>query len=495
MNYDSLDLSGKKVLVLGLGDTGLSCARWLAARGAEVSVADSRAAPPHAARLAELLPQVPLHTGPFDPARLLAADMLALSPGVPLADPAVAQAVAAGVEVVGDVELFARAIAALNGQRVADGAEPMRVIAITGSNGKSTVTAMCGDMCRTAGRVTCVAGNIGLPVLDALHEIEQGTAPVPEVWVLELSSFQLETTTHLDADAATVLNVSEDHMDRYADMDAYAAAKARIFAGDGVQVLNRDDPRSLAMALPGRHVVSFGLDRCPRNENFGLCEEELCLGGDMLMPLAALPVAGLHNAANALAALALTRALGLPMEALLRGLAHFKGLPHRVEQVAEIDGVTWYDDSKGTNVGATEAALYGMGRRKAVVILGGDGKGQDFSPLKAAVEANARTVVLIGRDAPKIEAAIAGSGVETRHAASLEEAVALAATLACRGDAVLLSPACASFDMFRNYVHRAEVFVAAVNKLAAERGAPHASPSRQPSPVKGEGANAEPKAS
>ena len=224
------------------------------------------------------------------------------------------------------------------------------------------------------------------------------------------------------------------------------------------------------MVRPGRHVVSFGLDRCPRGENFGLCEDELCLGGDMLMPIAALPVAGLHNAANALAALALTRALDLPMEALLRGLVHFKGLPHRVEKVAEIEGVAYYDDSKGTNVGATEAALYGMGARKAVVILGGDGKGQDFAPLKAAVEANARAVLLIGRDAPLIEAAIRGSGVETHAVASLADAVAAAHRLAHPGDAVLLSPACASFDMFRNYVHRAEVFVAAVNRLAAERG-------------------------
>ncbi|WP_324779953.1 UDP-N-acetylmuramoyl-L-alanine--D-glutamate ligase [Thiobacillus sedimenti] len=465
MNYDSLNLSGKQVLVLGLGDTGLSCARWLAARGARVSVADTRATPPHAARLAELLPQVALHTGPFDGARLQAADMLVVSPGIPLADPAVARALAAGVEAVGDVELFARALNALNARRE----HPMRVIAITGSNGKSTVTAMCGDMCRMAGLTTCVAGNIGLPVLDALLEIEQGRAPAPQAWVLELSSFQLETTRSLNADAATVLNVSEDHMDRYPDMDAYAAAKARIFSGTGVQVLNRDDARTLAMALPGRHVVSFGLDRCPQNENFGLCEDELCLGGDMLMPLSALPVAGLHNAANALAALALTRALGLPMEALLRGLVHFKGLPHRVEKVLEIDGVTYYDDSKGTNVGATEAALYGMGSRKAVVILGGDGKGQDFSPLKAAVQANARAVLLIGRDAPLIESAIAGSGVDSLRVASLDEAVGQAHRLARPGDAVLLSPACASFDMFRNYAHRAEVFIAAVRRLAAER--------------------------
>ena len=495
MSIHSLDFSGKRVLVIGLGDTGLSCARWLAAQGAQVSVADSREAPPHAQRLAELLPQVPLFTGPFDDARLQSPDLLVVSPGVPLADPAIARALAAGVEVVGDVELFARAIRARNARRAesADAGDPMRVIAITGSNGKSTVTAMCGDMCRLAGLTTCVAGNIGLPVLDALLDVEQGFAPAPQVWVLELSSFQLETTSSLDANAATVLNLSEDHMDRYPDMAAYAVAKARIYNGNGVQVVNRDDPRSLAMARPDRRVVSFGLDRCPTDENFGLCEDELCLGGDMLMPLSALPVTGLHNAANALAALALTRALGLPMEPLLRGLLHFKGLPHRVEKIAEIDGVTWYDDSKGTNVGATEAALYGMGSRRAVVILGGDGKGQDFTPLKAAVEANARAVLLIGRDVPLIETAIAGSGVAIHRAASLPDAVAQAHRLAQPGDAVLLSPACASFDMFRNYVHRAEVFVEAVNRLAAEKTA-QPSPQPSPSPIEGEGPNAEPRA-
>ncbi len=465
MNYDSLNLAGRNVLVLGLGDTGLSCARWLAARGAQISVADSRTAPPQASRLAELLPQVPLHAGEFDDALLQAADLLVVSPGVPLAEPAVARAVAAGVEAVGDVELFARALRALNAQRE----HPMRVIAITGSNGKSTVTAMCGDMCRLAGLTTCVAGNIGLPVLDALYEVEQGMAEAPQMWVLELSSFQLETTTSLDADAASVLNLSEDHMDRYADMDAYAAAKARVFSGHGVQVVNRDDPRSMAMVRPDRRVVSFGLDRCPHEEDFGRCEDELCMGEELLMPLAALPVAGLHNAANALAALALTHSLGLPMEALLRALVHFNGLPHRVEKVAEIEGVTWYDDSKGTNVGATEAALYGMGTRRAVVILGGDGKGQDFAPLKAAVEANARAVVLIGRDAPLIAAAIEGSGVETVTAAGMRDAVEQAHRLARPGDAVLLSPACASFDMFRNYIHRAEAFTEAVRALAAER--------------------------
>ena len=465
MNYDSLNLSGRRTLVLGLGDTGLSCARWLAARGAGVTVADSREAPPHAIRLRELLPLATLHTGPFQDAVLQAADMLVVSPGVPLADPVVARAVARGIEVVGDVELFARAVHALNARRE----HPMKLIAITGSNGKSTVTAMCGDMCRMAGLETCVAGNIGLPVLEALLEVELGNAPTPQAWVLELSSFQLETTSGLNAHAATVLNLSEDHMDRYADMAAYAAAKARIFSGGGVQVLNRYDARTMAMAMPNRKVVSFGLDLNPTDDDFGLCEDELCHGTNMLMPIAALPVTGLHNAANALAALALTRAIDLPIEALLRGLARFRGLPHRVERIAEIEGVTFYDDSKGTNVGATEAALYGMGSRKAVVILGGDGKGQDFSPLKAAAASNARAVILIGRDGPLIGTAIAGCGVEVETAASLPAAVEQAYRLAHPGDAVLLSPACASFDMFRNYIHRAEVFVAAVNTLAAEK--------------------------
>ncbi len=260
MNYDSLNLAGKTVVVLGLGDTGLSCARWLTARGAKVSVADSRPTPPQAGRLAELLPHVALHSGGFDDALLQQAELLVISPGVPLSEPAVVRAIDAGVEVVGDVELFARAIEALDRQRDV----PIQILAITGSNGKSTVTAMCGDMCRMAGRITCVAGNIGLPVLDALYEVEQGEAPAPQVWVLELSSFQLETTRSLNATAATVLNVTEDHLDRYADMEAYAAAKARIYNGTGVQVVNRDDARSLAMALPGRHVISFGLDNCPR---------------------------------------------------------------------------------------------------------------------------------------------------------------------------------------------------------------------------------------
>lgn len=460
MNFDSLQLSGRNTLVLGLGDTGLSAARWLAARGARVSVADSREQPPNAQALKEALPEVLLHCGPFRDETLQAADLLVASPGVPLAEPAVARALQRGIEVAGDVELFARAIKAAQA----------KVIAITGSNGKSTVTAMCGVMSKAAGRKTCVAGNIGLPVLDALMDIEAGRMDEPDVWALELSSFQLETTSSLDADAATVLNLSEDHLDRYADMDAYGAAKARIFSGRGVQVLNRDDARVMAMAIPGRRQVSFGLQGTGSGINFGLQENALCRGNERLMAVSELPVAGLHNAANALAALALTTSIGLPDAGLVQGLRQFTGLPHRVEFVDEIDGIRFYDDSKGTNVGATEAALSGMDR-KVVVILGGDGKGQDFSPLKKAVQQNARAVVLIGRDAPLIEKAIAGTDVPMKKAATMEDAVELAFDLARQGDAVLLSPACASWDMFRNYAHRAEVFIQAVRTLRDGRAA------------------------
>lgn len=454
MNTDSLQLSGRKTLVLGLGDTGMSAARWLAARGAIVSVADSREQPPHAQSLKQAMPEVELHCGPFKDEVMLAADMLVASPGVPLAEPAVARALQKGIEVAGDVELFARAIRA----------SQAKVIAITGSNGKSTVTAMCGAMSEAAGKNTCVAGNIGLPVLDALMDIEAGRMREPEVWALELSSFQLETTSSLDADVATVLNISEDHLDRYSGMDAYAAAKARIFSGKGIQVLNRDDARVMSMAISGRRQVSFGLSTAAAAGDYGLCNDSLCRGREQLMAIADLPVAGKHNAANALAALALTTSIALPEAGLLSGLRHFKGLPHRVEFVDEIGGVRFYDDSKGTNVGATEAALYGMDR-KVVVILGGDGKGQDFSPLQKAVTANARAVVLIGRDAPIIEKAIKGSDVPMERASTMPAAVELSFELAHEGDAVLLSPACASWDMFRNYAHRAEVFIQAVKGL------------------------------
>jgi len=450
------------VLVLGLGETGLSMAKWLTRRGARVAVADTRADPPGATALRAACPAATLATGAFARGAFDGIDLVAISPGVPLAEPEVRAAQARGVPVAGDVELFAQALG---------GRAPARLLGVTGTNGKTTVTAMAGAMCRGAGLRTRVAGNIGPAVLDALMEVED-RGESPEVWVLELSSFQLETTATLDLDAAAMLNLSEDHLDRYAGMAEYAAAKARIFRGRGAQVLNRDDPASMAMRLPGRKLVSFGSDAPAAEDDWGVrvegpperAERWLVEGGRHAMKASALRVAGSHNLANALAALALTRSIGLPIAPLTGALAAFEGLPHRMQKLATIRGVAYFDDSKGTNVGATVAALAGLGR-PAVLIAGGEGKGQDFAPLAPAVAAHARAVVLIGRDAVLIAGALAGTGVPLLQARSMAQAVAAAAGAARPGDAVLLSPACASFDMFRNYQHRAEAFAAAVGGL------------------------------
>jgi UDP-N-acetylmuramoylalanine--D-glutamate ligase len=452
-----VNLAGREVLVLGLGDTGLSMARWLARQGADVRVADTRAVPPRLDELRRALPGTPVECGPFRWDAFAGVDVVAISPGIPLQEPNVQRSLAAGTELIGDIELFARAVA---------GGRP-RVIAVTGTNGKSTVTALAGAMAKAAGADCEVAGNIGPAVLDALMRRED-SGRAASLWVVELSSFQLETTRSLAADAAVVLNISEDHLDRYRGIDEYAGAKARIFAGGGLQVLNRDDARSLSMALPGRKTVTFGLGPPPGAGDWGLLESggELWLaqGENALLPLGALQIAGLHNAANAQAALALCRGLDLPLEPLLAALRDFKGLPHRVELVGKAVGVRWYDDSKGTNVGSTVAALSGLARpdSKVVLIAGGDGKGQDFSPLREALARTARAVVLIGRDALRIEAAVSGAGVTVLRATGMEQAVSFAAAAARPGDAVLLSPACASFDMFRDYKHRGEVFRRAV---------------------------------
>ena len=461
-----MELMNKSVLVLGLGETGLSLARWLVAQGARVRVADSRELPPTFATLRMELPQVEIHCGAFREELLNGIDLIAISPGIPLSEPMVQRAAAHGIPVVGDIELFAQQLNSQSSIRNPQSAiRNPRVIAITGANGKTTVTSMVGAMCRAAGLDTEVAGNISPAVLDVLR---QRGGQQPDVWVLELSSFQLETTSSLNADAATVLNISEDHLDRYADMDAYAAAKARTFRGAGVQVLNRDDARSLGMMLPGRKHVTFGLNETPGANDWGIERSGndiwLVHGSQRLMKASELQVSGLHNVANALAALALCRAIGLPLAPLLDALRVFKGLPHRMERVAEINGVTYYDDSKGTNVGATVAALQGLDR-KSVLIAGGDGKGQDFAPLKSVVAQRARAVVLIGRDADRIAAALQGCGVPVTYAHDMADAVRQSAALAQPGDAVLLSPACASFDMFRNYAHRAEVFIGAVHEL------------------------------
>lgn len=457
-----MNLAGKHVLVLGLGESGLACARWCDRHGARVTVADTRAAPPGLGELRRRVAGADFRGGEFDKRLLDGIDLLVLSPGLSPGMLVVIHARAQGIPVVGEIELFAQGLRDLK--------QHVPVLAITGTNGKTTTTALTGHLIAASGRTAGVAGNISPAALDALMD-SQDKGALPQAWVLELSSFQLETTETLNAAAATVLNISDDHLDRYIDLADYASAKARIFAGDGVQVLNRQDERVRAMAIPGRKIVTFGLDAPADAADFGLRENRgepwLVQGDRFLLPASELPIAGLHNAANALAALALCAAVGLDPVGLLPALRAFKGLPHRVEKVAEIGGVAYYDDSKGTNVGATVAALAGLGC-KSVVILGGDGKGQDFAPLKDAVAAHAHGAVLIGRDAPLIRAAIAGCGVPLLDAADMDAAVRLAARRARPGDAVLLSPACASFDMFRNYAHRAEVFAAAVRALAAE---------------------------
>lgn len=444
-------LKDKKVLVLGLGDTGLSALRWLHGQGARLSVADTRAVPPGVDILKAELPAVTVYTGALTPAVFDGVDLVLISPGVPLSEPEVQAAIQRGVPVVGDVELFAQ-------YRPASA----KLIAITGANGKTTVTTLVGEMCKAAGLKTIVAGNIGLPVLDTLN------MEAPDVYVLELSSFQLETTNSLVADAATMLNLSEDHMDRYDGMQSYAVAKAHIFYHAKLQVLNRDDAWSMMMARAKLEQVTFGLDDAVNAQDYGIRQVDgeawLSCGTHDLMNIRDLRIAGLHNASNALAAMALCRGIGMDFAPIIQTLYNFKGLPHRVEWVANIDDVDYYDDSKGTNVGATCAALSGLSQ-KVVLIAGGDGKGQDFSPLKEAVSDNARAVVLIGRDAPLIEAELLSTNVPMYHAADLPEAVTIAKKMAQAGDAVLLSPACASFDMFKNYVHRAEVFVAAVKRM------------------------------
>lgn len=454
-----MELAGTQALVLGLGMTGLSMVRWLKRAGARVRVADSRLQPPNAVQLRAEYPDVQLDCGPFAQRSFDSVDMMAVSPGVSMAEPLIQQASAAGAVIVGDVELFAQAQ-----PRVA----PAPVLAITGSNGKSTVTSLAGEMCKRAGMRTVVAGNIGVPVLDVLTEAQTTR---PEVFVLELSSFQLESTRTLNADAATCLNLSEDHLDRYDSMAAYAQAKARIFQGEGVQVLNREDPMSLGMARTDRRVLQFGLDAPRGQDEWGIStvggHAWLAQGSQRLLPLQDMRMEGLHNAANAMAALALCRSIGLPYEPLLNTLRSFEGLPHRVQKIAQHGEVAFFDDSKGTNVGATVAALSGF-TRPAILIAGGDGKGQDFAPLAAPVAARARAVVLIGRDADQIATALRNTGVPLLRATSMEDAVVQAHAAAHAGDAVLLSPACASFDMFRNYEHRAQVFADCVNRLGVQ---------------------------
>ena len=456
-----IGLSGRQVLVLGLGESGLSAARWIAQQGGKVRAADSRARPPGAKALRAELPGAVLRLGAFKASLLEGAELLCLSPGLSLAEPLVQEAIARGIPVAGDIELFAWAVR---------GPLSAKVLGVTGTNGKSTVAALAGHLLRSAGIDCEVAGNIGPAALDALMRRRAvPSTPLPAVWVLELSSYQLETTWALDPDAAAMLNLSEDHLDRYPGLAEYAGAKARIFIGQGTQVLNRNSSASMALAIDGRLQVTFGLDAPPMAEDFGIVRTGerawLARGSERILPADELPIAGEHNAANALAACALALQGGALLARLAAGLRSFRGLPHRMQLVAERDGVAWFDDSKGTNVGATVAALGGLPRR-AVLILGGEGKGQDFGPLRDALRERASRVLLIGQDAPRIRRAIASAGIPLENCASLEAAVARAAAIARPGEAVLLSPACASFDMFRDYRHRGEVFAAAVRALA-----------------------------
>ena len=495
MNYD-----GKHALVLGLGESGLAMAQWLARCGARVRVADTREAPQRLAQLRAALPDAQFVGGPLNDALLDRIDFVAVSPGLmpnkELAEIAPA-ARERGIALWGEIEIFAQGLAALKEER---GYAP-KVIAITGTNGKTTVTSLTGLLCQRAGLSTRVAGNISPAALDVLREtIENDT--LPQAWILELSSFQLHTTHSLNADAATVLNLTQDHLDWHGDMAAYGADKARIFGANTVRVLNRDDPLVMRMDSAMADSISFGTNEPSDADCFGLVNERgvlwltVAVAGEesekkrkknevaepvpvtvnRLMPADALHIRGLHNAANALAALALCRAIGLPFAPLLHGLREYKGEPHRVELVAAIDGIDYYDDSKGTNVGATVAALNGLGKafggdsQRIVLIAGGDGKGQDFEPLAEPCSRYVRAIVLIGRDAPLLRAAIEAAGVDMIDCATLPEAVRQAASLAVKGDAVLLSPACASMDMFTNYAHRAQVFCDAVRELALAKG-------------------------
>jgi UDP-N-acetylmuramoylalanine--D-glutamate ligase len=491
---------GKQALVLGLGESGLAMAQWLARCGARVRVADTRTEPQRLYALRQAVPGAEFVGGEFTPALLDGVDFVAVSPGLApnreLARLAPAAA-ARSIPVWGEIELFAQALAALKEER---GYQP-KVIAVTGTNGKTTVTSLTGLLCRRAGLSTRVAGNISPAALDVLREVLQAD-DLPQAWVLELSSFQLHTTFSLQADAATVLNVTQDHLDWHGGMDAYAADKARIFGPDTVRILNRNDATVMRMAAPGAQVVTFGIDEPHDPDSFGLVNERGVLwlatavpgeepdrkpkkgqvpepvetSVSRLMPADALRIRGLHNASNALAALALCRAAGLPLAPLLHGLREYQGEPHRVELVASIDNVDYYDDSKGTNVGATVAALEGLGKsftgedQQILLVAGGDGKGQDFAPLAAPCSRYCRAVLLIGRDAPALRAAIEPTGVPVFDLADLPEAVRRAGGLARAGDVVLLSPACASLDMFTNYAHRAQVFVDAVRELALEKG-------------------------
>ena len=495
-------LQDQHVLILGLGASGLAMARWCARQGATVTVADTRTEPPQRAALQLEVPTARFISGPFTAALVDGTGVRAVfrSPGLAPSDIAIVleAAHAGGIWASGELGLFSQALSDL---KTSHDYTP-KVLAVTGTNGKTTVTSLTGQLVSRAGKTVAVAGNIGPTLLDTLSaHVDAET--LPEVWVLELSSFQLDGETAFEPSAATVLNITQDHLDWHGSIAAYVQAKARIFGQQSLMVLNRDDPVVMGLLPEPTRVklqrpvvrahVTFGGDMPQRPGDFGIEEvngmawlvraleadetrkkrkgeaEEIHI--QRLMPADALRIRGRHNAINALAALALTCSAGCALGPVLYGLREYRGERHRVEAIGMFNDVEFFDDSKGTNVGATVAALNGLGAdRKVVIILGGEGKGQDFSPLAAPVVRHARAVVLIGRDAPLIRAVLDDGDVPLVLAESMEDAVAIANARAHAGDAVLMSPACASFDMFDNYEHRAAVFVQAVVDLASAAG-------------------------
>ncbi|AVF45792.1 UDP-N-acetylmuramoyl-L-alanine--D-glutamate ligase [Acinetobacter nosocomialis] len=441
---------GLKV-VAGLGISGVSAVNFLHEQGYQVAVTDSRPTPPGHDQIPA---DVKTSFGKLDQELLLQAEEIILSPGLAPQLPEIQAAIAKGISVVGDIQLLRRAT-------------DVPIVAITGSNAKSTVTTLMGLMAKDAGKKVAVGGNLGRPALDLLKD-------QPELLVLELSSFQLETTSHLNAEVAVVLNMSEDHLDRHGNMLGYHQAKHRIFQGVKKVVFNRDDALSRPLVPDTTPMQSFGLN-APDLNQYGVLRDAdgtlwLARGLQRLIKSSDLYIQGMHNVANALACLALGEAIGLPMESMLETLKHFKGLEHRCEYVKTVHDVRYYNDSKGTNVGATLAAIDGLGaaievkKGKVALILGGQGKGQDFTPLRSSIEKYAKVVVLIGEDAPVIEQAIQGA-TKILHAATLKEAVEICQRETQAEDVVLLSPACASFDMFKSYNDRGQQFVACVNSL------------------------------
>jgi len=438
-------------IVIGLGATGLSCVRYLTERQIPFAVADTRQEPPQLAEFKKDYPHIPLSLGSLDEKFLNQAEVLVLSPGIALKDPAIAKQVARGISVIGDIELFAREVKA-------------PVIAITGTNAKSTVTTLVGKMAEAANLKVKVGGNLGLPALDLLK------GETPDLYVVELSSFQLETTYSLAARVATVLNITPDHMDRYETLNDYKAAKLRIYQGCDVAVCNRDDQATDCGDHFKSSKLQFTLQQPGKNE-FGILsvnnENYLAFEKQALLPVRELPLPGRHSQANALAALALGYGFGIPMDAMKKALVEFKGLAHRCQLVRERNGVRWYNDSKGTNVGATLAAIEGMGPEipgKLILIAGGVGKNADFSPLIPIISQYVGTVVLIGEAAPLLEK-ILKDHVAIIQATTMVEAIQAADRVAKVGDSVLLSPACASLDMFKNFEHRGNVFTEVVQEL------------------------------